>query len=451
MTATIRRLVVPLAVLAAVGLALTGCSGSGSADGKVTITVGGEPTSDKTADLKVFKKTVADFEKANPDIDVKPSTTTYDVKTFQALVASGRLPDVFYVPFTDIQALISRGQVADLTSALKSDSQAAKINPTIQKVAQADGKTYGVPIGAYSMGLLYNRGLFEKAGLDPDSPPTTWDEVRADAKQITEKTGVQGFGSMTKDNTGGWILTTMSYSFGGRVESENGKRATVDNPATKKALEFYRDLRWEDDSFGSNFLVGYDDAMKTFAAGKMGMFVQGADAYQTEVITNGMPKDDFGLAPLPQSSGGLGTLGGGTISILSPKASPEQVKAGLKWIEYQNFQKYFDEDTAVAQAKATAADGSAVGAPGLQLFGSSVNDRYLGWVKDYINVPRENYTAYLDSAEKLALVPEPATAGQEVYSTLDNVVQAVLTKQGTDIDDQLSSAQKQVQSIITNG
>ena len=203
MRKAIRRTIAPLTALALAGAALVGCS-SGSGDGgKVTITVGNEPTSDQTAQLKIYKQQVASFEKANPNVTVKSSTTTYDPQTFQALVASGKMPDVFFVPFTDIQSLIARGQVADITSEYKADSQASKVNPTVEKVATANGKTYGAAVGAYTMALIYNRALFTKAGLDPDKPPTTWDEVQSDAKAITDKTGKQGYMSMTTNNTGG--------------------------------------------------------------------------------------------------------------------------------------------------------------------------------------------------------------------------------------------------------
>ncbi len=69
------------------------------------------------------------------------------------------------------------------------------------------------------MSLTYNRDLFKAAGLDPTKPPTTWDEVRAAAKTIAEKTGVAGYAEMATQNTGGWQLTTSTYALGGRMET----------------------------------------------------------------------------------------------------------------------------------------------------------------------------------------------------------------------------------------
>lgn len=450
------RMLAQITALALASAAIAGCSSSAqgrqdATGSKITITVGNEPASDQTAALKVYKQQVAAFEKANPNVTVSSSTTTYDPQTFQALVASGKMPDVFFVPFTDVQSLIARGQVADITTEFKADAQASKVNPTVEKVAQANGKTYGAAVGAYTMALVYNRALFTKAGLDPDKPPTTWDDVRADAKAITDKTGKQGYGAMTKENTGGWSLTTLSYAFGHTLESADGKSATVDNPATKAALQLYQQMRWDDHSFGSNFLLNQDDVFKQMAAGNLGMMVNGSDAYNFVVVNDGMKKDDFGLAPLPQQTGGLGTLGGGTVAIFNPKASTAEVAAGLKFVDWIYYRQYFDRATAVSTAKASAADGGAVGAPGLQLFDDATTKQYLSWVRDQINVPRDHYTAYLDSTTTLPLVPEPMTQAQQIYGILDNVVQAVLTKKDLDIEAQLQSAQKQVQSAVSGG
>ena len=455
MNATQLRRTLPVGAAIAGLVLLAGCSAAGggdSADGQVTITVAGKPTSERPEELAAFERNLQEFSELHPEITIEADESQFDVQTFQAQLAGGQLPTVFYVPFTEMQGLIARQQVADLSASIPADSIVNEINPSILDIVQdADGATYGIPINAYSMGLLYNRDLFAQAGLDPNSPPTTWDEVRAAAKAIEDKTDAQGFASMTIENTGGWVLTTTSYAFGDTLESEDGTTATVDNEGTKEALEFYRDLRWEDNSFGSNFLLGYGDAMNAFAAGSIGMFVQGADAYASVVVNLGMNPDAFGVGPLPQQPNGLGTLGGGTAAIVNPTATEAQRAAALEWIEFVNFRGFTDQDTAVATAKASSEDGLAVGAPALPLFNAEVTAQHLEWIKDYINVPRENYEAYLTSVNDITLVPEPATKAQELYGILDTVVQAVLTREDADIDSLLSDAQKSAQAAIDAG
>src|SRR5690606_14105547 len=182
--------------------------------------------------LDAFDERIAQFEEANPDIQVETKEFTWSGTTFAAELAGGTLPDVFPIPFTDGRGLIEAGQIADISDLVAELPYADDFNPTIAAAGQAaDGGMWAVPIAAYNQGLHYNRRLFEEAGLDPDSPPATWDEVREAAKAIAEKTGQAGYAHMTQSNTGGWILTTETYALGGRILEGEGEdvTATVDN------------------------------------------------------------------------------------------------------------------------------------------------------------------------------------------------------------------------------
>lgn len=462
MTRPRSRRMAALGALAAAGVVLAGCSddgggGGGSAtdvdsDAPVTISVGGMPTTEFPEQRAAFERTLVDFAEQHENITIEPQETQWEADTFQALLAGGTMPTVLQVPFTEIGALIERQQVAAIGDYLADSAVLDQLNPTVMDVVTDDGgEIWGIPTAAYTMGILYNRALFTEAGLDPDAPPSTWEEVREAAVAIDSGTGAQGFQTMTLDNTGGWILTTMSYAFGSTLQSEDGTTATVDNPATAAALEYYRQLRWEDEVMGSNFLLNYDDAVNAFAAGQVGMFVQGADNYTNMVINRGMDPQDFGVAPLPLADDGLGTLGGGTIAVVDPRASAEQIAAAVAWIEFQSFRQFTDEEVAVEQAQAAAADGVAVGAPGLPVVNAELEAQYMGWIAQEINVPRENYEAYLSTVEEIPLIPEPAARAQETYATLDPVVQAVLTRQDADIAQLLQDAQGTVQAALGSG
>ena len=436
-------------------LSLSACSAGSpdSSDGKVTISVSNLPGSDAPEARKIFLDRVSAFEAENPNIDVEPSETIWAADTFQAMLAGGTMPTVMGVPFTEMSGLIERGQVADITDDIDQDSVLGDLNENVKAVAQnADGDVFGVPVAAYSMSLIYNRDLFAAAGLDPDAPPTDWDGVRAAAKAIDDKTDAQGFQTMTKDSTGGWILAAQSYSRGSELETLDGDtvKATVDNDATKDALEFYRSLRWDDNTMGSNFLLNWGDVNNSFAAGGVGMYVQGADVWD-ELVTNlGMSADAVGIAPLPQSDEGIGTLGGGNVRVISPKATPEEIKAGLEWVQFLDFSRYTDESVAVEEAKATIADGGSVGMPVVPVVDQSVYDQYLTWVDAEINVPRDHFTDYLESTSSLPIVPEPSYKAQELYAILDSVVQAVLTQEDASIDDLITKAQQSAEALTAS-
>ncbi|MDP9260379.1 MAG: extracellular solute-binding protein, partial [Actinomycetota bacterium] len=167
-----------------------------------------------------FNNQVKEFEKANPGIKVKSVQYQWTGPTFAAKLAAGTLPTVFTVPFTDGRTLGNNGQLADLTKYVKALPYYKRYNPAvIAEGTSSKGKIIAVPTAAYAQALHYNRKLFTQAGLDPNSPPKTWADVAADAKIIAQKTGATGYAQMGKDdNTAGWILTTMVYSLGGRME-----------------------------------------------------------------------------------------------------------------------------------------------------------------------------------------------------------------------------------------
>src|SRR2546423_12747928 len=218
------------------------------------------PGSSKAA-IDQFNARVAQFQKANPSIKVKPVEYQWTGPTFAAKLAAGTLPTVFEVPFTDARTLGENGQLADLTSFVKKLPYYSKYNPAVlAESTTSKGKIVALPKGAYAQALHYNRKLFQQAGLNPNKPPTTWGQVIADAKQIAQKTGKAGYAEMGKDdNTAGWILTTVVYSLGGRMESGSGTgaRATLDNAKTVTALSMLKKMRWSDNSMGANFDYGW--------------------------------------------------------------------------------------------------------------------------------------------------------------------------------------------------
>lgn len=452
MTKRIRSAAALLALGGIAAATLVGCSSddsSGSTDGKVTIQIGDRPSADRPEDQKYFDERVAAFEEANPNIDLDPVETGYDATTFQALAAGGSLPDVMSVPLTEPQGLIKRGQAADITDALKSEGIYDSLNPTVRKLTEdSSGNVYAIPTNAYSFGLVYNRDLFTKAGLDPDNPPKTWDEVRDAAKAIKAATGAAGFSVLSTNNTGGWQFTGITYSYGGTVENEDGSEATFDDTPSKDALKTIQEMRWQDGTLPENALYDVQSQAQDFAAGKIGMVIGASDYYYTAVQNLKLPAESFGIGGMPQNGGTNGTLSGGTVQIVNPNATDAEKDAAVKWVDFFYLERYLDQDTAVSDAKASNEAGSVTGLPGLPVVNSDEYDQYFDWIKDYINVPTSNFTPYRDASSDIPVVPEPVNNAQEVYGALDTVVQTVLTDQNADVSGLLSQAQTDVQSRL---
>ncbi|MDR2929684.1 MAG: extracellular solute-binding protein [Propionibacteriaceae bacterium] len=456
-----------LAVLgSAMGLALlvSGCSNNtpantttpdstGGDSGQVTLTVVGLKAGSTPEAYQGLAQQVSDFEAKNPGIKIVTMDYEWKATTFAADLAGGTLPDVYEIPFTDSKTLAANNQIADLNSYLDQFPYKGGFNDAVLQYGKGtDGHVYAIPAKSiYGIGMHYNRDLFTKAGLDPDKPPTTWDQVRTAAKAIADKTGQAGFCQMTSSGTGGWQLTVDTYSRGGSVEtvgSDGKATATVTNDATKAALQYLKDLRWTDNSMGSNFTYDWGSINQAFAAGQCGMYTSGQDVYVSLVQSNDMDPKIYGLTMIPQDGPKAGVLGGGTLAAVNVKATDAQKEAAVKWITYYYLDRYSNEAAAVAQAKLTLANDQPVGVPELPIFSDADYANYQEWIKPYVNVPLDQMTNFTSKIGDATLINEPPVATQDVYASLDPVVQAVLTDQNASIDSLLNDANAVAQRAI---
>ncbi|MFF0341595.1 extracellular solute-binding protein [Kribbella sp. NPDC004875] len=435
--------------------AAAGCSSQPAAgtDATTTITVMGIPPTTKAEARKTYLDQIAAFEKENPSIKIETTDATFDATSYVTQIAGGSAPTMLLVPLTEPAGLIARRQVSDLTDAAKDLRKYSEFDPRVlQNVKDSSGKLYGIPTSQYALGLVYNRTIFAKAGLDPDKPPATWAELRAAAKQISARTGVVGFAEMTVKNGGGWHLTAATYSRGGEMESDQGGKfaASVDNTQSQAQLALLKEMRWQDKSMGNNQLLGYDDVNSGFAAGKFAMIIADPGYYASYINQyKGDPKA-FGAAAYPQD-GGNATLVGGQVVMANPRATAAQKAAIMKWTDFYYLRPQYDADAAVARAKTNKASGIPVGVPTVALFNTAVQQQISTAIKPYVTVDAKNFEPFVTGTGALSYKPEPPVAAQLLYAALDTAVQAVLTRQDADPATVLGKAQKDSQAIVEQG
>jgi hypothetical protein len=257
------------------------------------------------------------------------------------------------------------------------------------------------------------------------------------------------------DNTGGWILSTLTYALGGRMETGIGTKAkaTLDNPQTVTALEMLKKMRWTDNSMGSNFDYGWSDINQAFAAGEVGMFVSGSDIYTNLVSADNIDPSIYGLAtiPLAKNAKNAGVLGGGTLAAVRPDANAATKAAAVKWIDFYYEQPLVNKAQAIRNAKTLVASKQPVGVPALPVFNKAQYDLANTWIKPYINVPLSQLKPFTDEIFNQKLIAEPEASTQSVYHTLDPVVQAVLTDKSANITQLLQQANSAAQTAISQG
>jgi multiple sugar transport system substrate-binding protein len=449
------RIATTVAVVSLLAVCASAISSAASSK-TVSISVASLIPGSTPAAVQQFNNQVKQFQQANPSIKIKPVEYQWTGPTFAAKLAARTLPTVFEVPFTDARTLGDNGQLADLTAEVKKLPYFSKYNPSVlAEATTAKGKIIALPKGAYAQALHYNRKLFAAAGLDPNKPPTTWAQLQAFAKQIAEKTGKAGYVEMAKDdNTAGWILTTVVYSLGGRMEVGRGTSATatLNNPKTVTALNMLKKMRWTDNSMGANFDYGWSDINQAFAAGNVGMYISGSDVYTNLVQASNIDPSIYGLAPIPLAKNKTaGVLGGGTLVAVRPDANAAARAAAVKWIDFFYERPLVDKKQAIRNAKTLVASKQPVGVPALPLFNKAQYDLANTWIKPYINVPLTQMKPFLTGIFTQQLVPEPAASTQSVYHSLDAAVEAVLTDRNANVVQLLQQANDTAQGLIRQG
>jgi ABC-type glycerol-3-phosphate transport system substrate-binding protein len=452
------RGVAAVSLAVAIALAGAGCKGdtnAGTASGdnsvvldkntKVTFTIDCEPPTTKAAERKQWLDDIAAFNKMYPNVTInsKDASPCEQPAQYTAMLKAGTETDVFYSYFTDLQTVLDAGQAADITKYVNATSVPAlnDIDPSVLNVAKDGGKLYGLPTSNYKMGLIYNRKLFQQAGLDPDKPPTTWEEVAADAKAIAKLgNGINGYGEYSAQNTGGWHFTAELYGLGGQMVSDDGKKAAFNNDMGKQVLQHLYDMRWTDQSLGATQGYKWPDLMTNMVAGKEGMYVGAPDDITYMVQTLHGDYADYGMGPMP---GQKAALTGGNLYLFKATDTPDQIKAGIAWINF----KYLTVGKGQFDWARTKADGLPVGLPLPSFFTGASAEKDNANRAASATIPVANFKPYVGTQVSGRVEPKNA---QEIYKVLDNAVSAVLTDKNANIGTLLSTAETQVNQVLAN-
>jgi ABC-type glycerol-3-phosphate transport system substrate-binding protein len=391
--------------------------------------------------LYVFNQLVKQFEASHPGEKIVGKNDPYDPTTYFARLAAGQQEDGVQSYFTEPPLLIAKHGAADITSLANGWPQFKDYAPSIAAiVTDSAGKIYGIPTNGYTLGILYNRKMFTAAGLDPDKPPTTWDDFRKFAKALTTSS-VFGFAETSTGNQGGWHFTNWMYTAGGDMQSADGTKATFNSPKGASVLQLLKDMRFSDNSITKAQGFTQDKTLEMLATNKVAMVVMAPDQLNNLQSQFGADLKNFGLGPMPQN-GGNATLTGGNVWIFNPKSSAAALKAAFDFVTYTNFDLGVLENSNAQKA----ANGQAVGAPTAQLFKGDFQSKLSALDRKYATVPLDNYKTYINSTSGLR--PEPRNQAQKMFAALDPCMQAVLTSASANPQALLDAAAKQFQQVL---
>jgi ABC-type glycerol-3-phosphate transport system substrate-binding protein len=269
------------------------------------------------------KELVQKFQAANPDITVKMEITVADGLPTKILTAlqSGSPPDLIEAQHGWVTPYAQQGLLQPLDDVITDKDDYI---PAALAYSNWDGKQWGLPYRVDALGVIYNRGMFKAAGLDPDKPPQTWPELVEAAKKLTGKNtaGQDQYGFAITG--GGEFGNTVNRSLpliwmnGGDVISKDMTKATVNEPPAVEAVKFYTD-------FFTTLKVSPPSTLQNdglanrrlFDAETIAMYQAGS--FDVPAIAKENPKIEIGVMAMPHPEGKNTTAVLGGWSFIIPK------------------------------------------------------------------------------------------------------------------------------------
>jgi multiple sugar transport system substrate-binding protein len=374
-----------------------------------------------------FKKTVEAFN-SNHENQVAMTEVPFSelVQKYATAIAGGQAPDALSMDLIYNPAFAAAGQLEDLTDWAKSLPYFNSLSPSHVKLGTYQDRVYGLPLSVETSVFAWNKDLYQKAGLDPEKAPASWDEITANAEKI-RALGDDTYGFyFSGGGCGGCMIFTFTplvWGSGADILSADGKTATLDTPEMRKAVDIYRNMIKKDlvpagaaSDNGTNFL--------SFTNGKIGQQSLGAFAIGSLVTEH--PDIHFGVTLIPGATGGTSSFAGGDNFVVTKgTAKIAAVKEFLEYIYSEDGQKIMAKYGSLP-TRGDIADTVLAGLdPRLQIGIQA------------ISVAKTPYTLQFNDLINSANGP---------WATFTNA--AIF---GEDVDAAFSNAQSEMQSIIDSG
>jgi ABC-type sugar transport system permease subunit/ABC-type glycerol-3-phosphate transport system substrate-binding protein len=402
------------------------------------------PKESTSTTAQIRRATFEAFHRQNPGVRVVNAGglsfngSNLDDSMFLMSMAGDSSPDIFYVNFRQYYTFLEQGFCRPLDDLLAKDPEVlARCNPTVLEVLKSyDQKVYAVPFFQVAIALYYRKDLFKQVGLDPQNPPTDWNELYSAAQKLTDvKTGRVGFAFSSPP---GYLWSNFLYSAGAEVVAPgaNGKwKSVINSPEAAKAVEFYRKLVTQTwigkDGKPEGPAAGQPKDMNDdIRRGKVAMWFN----YTNDVLLqqSDLSPSVIGMARVPRGPGGYANeINAGMWAISSRVTDPKKLAACWKFI------KFFSGDEAAkinTQKCVELGLGALVNPTWLKKFGY---DDYLSQVDP----------GYVKANEELFKSGHPEPYGkncQQVYSVLDNALDRARINPKEPVENILASAQAEM-------
>ncbi|HWE61960.1 MAG TPA: ABC transporter substrate-binding protein [Chloroflexota bacterium] len=274
--------------------AASACTGA-----KTSLIAGGWSGADQESTM--VRHELAQFMAANPCVSItyKSQPANYQQK-IQTEFASGDQPDVMYLSPDMITNEGKAGKLLALDSYLSKDGvKTSAYIPSLLKTFQYNGKTYGLPKDWGTLGIFYNKAIFDAKHIAYPSNNLTFDQFRALAKKVYTPSSNPAkvvYGTMIPSLD---IVRFMAiiYGYGSQIMNPDTGQILFNNNKTIQAAEYWTGMQLVDHSATVPSTVGDSWQGDSFGKGKVAMVFEGG--WLTPYLRSTYPKINFGVAQIP--------------------------------------------------------------------------------------------------------------------------------------------------------
>jgi len=282
--------------------------------------------------IPAYNDLISQFEKENPDIVVNRVDMGWDElhqKVTTGFVTGGDLPDVMEVPTGFVTPFIKMKMFTPTPAWVMSKEEIQeKYWPATLKLIYWDGQYYGLPhtFCTDTNGFVYNKELWEKAGVNPEECDTWENLIKACQKlTVTDSSGKIIRPAIVFDHLDelipGWIL-----QYGGKLLSDEEDEMYIDTPAGKKALQTYKDafFRWK--------IADPKVTRDAFPKGNVAAVMVGP--YYGFILNQNYPSINWGFFPAPSVSDNPPYFINSENWVREVPKSSENKEAAFKWLKF---------------------------------------------------------------------------------------------------------------------
>jgi ABC-type glycerol-3-phosphate transport system substrate-binding protein len=304
--------------------------------------------------IPALNELVERFEKEHPGIKINAQYIPTGDALIQKLVTSIQSntgPDISWLHADFLDKLVDADAIYDMNHFIKgkdglTDEDLNDIFPQLRRTFTHKGILYAVPMEATTLALLYNKDHFRAAGLDPEHPPATWDELKEYANKLTKdkdgdgKVDQYGFYVPAYPASGPlsiWMVLQWSpylWQAGGTIIDSAQTKVLFNSPAGVQALRLWKTI-YDDLNF-SNYSFTHDMG---FASGSISMIMDGPWDLPTFRKMNNI---DWAVASLPEGPVKKATyIAGEGLAVFKQSRNPDAAWTFIKWVAAPEIQAMF--------------------------------------------------------------------------------------------------------------